>query len=207
MIGIPSASASHLGAFLARHPQLSNLNLSRSPDLFSKTGLRALTAGLGGVSLPGLKTLDLAGCNVQVDAAVDLGIFLARCSQLETLLLDDNEALFTRQGLDALGQGLGLKSPRALNKLYIAGCNIQPQAAPSLGTILARCSNLETLSLSMNPKLMTANGLAGLEQGLNGARLPVLQQVALYRCRVRGDESKDRIRQLLGAPETCTVRA
>jgi hypothetical protein len=207
MMGISVASASRLGAFLARYPQISNLNLSRCPDLFTEVGMKRLLGGLGAAELPRLKSLDLGACDIQVESATHLGSFLARCSNLQTLALNDNAALFTHEGLEALSQGLGLGGPLALSKLQIAGCNIQPTASLKLGNILAQCSNLEQLSLSMSPKLLTANGLAGLEEGLCGAKLPALQQVALYNCLVEKAESKEHIRELFGAPTTCSMLA
>jgi len=207
MIGIPVASASRLGAFLARYPQITNLNLSRCPDVFTEVGIKRLLGGLGTAQLHRLRSLDLADCDIQVESATHLGSLLARCTNLQTLELNDNTALFTPEGLEALSQGLGSSRPPALRQLRMAGCNIQPTAAHKLGKMLAQCSNLEQLSLSMNPKLLTGNGLAGLQEGLCGAKLPVLQQVALYRCHIKRAESKERIRELFGAPATCSVLA
>jgi len=206
MYAISSSAASSLGGFLGRCPQISNLNLSGSPDLFATVGLRRFLLGLNGKALPGLRSLDLAGCNVQPEAAELLGRLLARCHNLGELHLRGNPALFTQEGLKNLDQGLGSTGLAVLSRLHIGDCNIQAVAAPSLGAILGRCAQLQRLSLSQNRGLLTPDGIDALHSGLNGASLPSLQELALYRCNVRTPESKDRVRELLGAPEHCTIR-
>lgn len=208
MFRIPAAASTSLGKFLARNPQLSNLNLKHSPELLSSQGLLGLSQGLGDSALPCLEVLDLDNCDIQPAAACELGRLLARCPALRELRLWSNPGLLTPEGLAGLKDGLGNASLPVLARLHLGSCNIQASAAESLGSLLARSSRLQLLSLSLNRFLLTSEGLAGLERGLGGVELSELRELLVYRTfNTKSVTAKENILQKIGAGTECVVRA
>jgi len=205
---IPAAGGVGLGSFLARNPYLSNLSLRSSPDLLTEKGLAGLSSGLGDAELPRLRSLDLDNCDIQPGAAHRLGRLFAKCPALEELRLWSNPGLMTAEGLDGLKQGLGGACLPALTRLHLGSCDIQASAAESLGTLLARSSQLQILSLSLNRFLLTNEGIAGLERGLGGVELSELRELLVYRTfNTKSLTAKAALLQRIGASSECVVRA
>jgi Ran GTPase-activating protein (RanGAP) involved in mRNA processing and transport len=210
MRGVSSSAGPSLGRLLdAGSQHLSNLHLRRCPELLTPAGLSGIFEGLGDARLHALRWLDLDRCNVQPDAGPALGALLARCPRLQELRLGSNPALLTPEGLRGFLAGLGCRGMPSLSVLHLGDCDIQPAAAESLGMLFARhCKNLTTLSLSKNRFITTSDGLAGIEKGLQGKGLPALQELLVYRTfNMKSLACQENLRQKLGAPPECSVRA
>ena len=65
-----------LGGFLARCPQLANLNLSYNSDFVTAEGIGGLRDGVGDAGLPQLAALNLRVCGIKAEAGPALGVTL-----------------------------------------------------------------------------------------------------------------------------------
>jgi len=211
--GVGASVGPSLGRLLASCQQtgfhLSNLNLRGCPELLSISGLNAIFEGLGDAQLPGLRTLDLNGCDIRPAAAPALGALLKRCTNLQELRLGSNPALLTREGMAALHRGLGPRGMPSLANLHLGDCDIQAPEAESLGKLLGRVNErLETLTLSRNRCLTTSVGLAGIERGLAGKGMPALRELLVYRnFTTNAMDIEQNLRRRLGVGANCFVYA
>jgi len=119
-------------------------------------------------------------------AGPSLGRLLdAGSEHLSNLHLRSCPDLLTPVGLSGIFEGLGDARLQALRWLDLDRCDVQPDAGPALGALLARCPLLQELRLGSNPALLTPQGLRGLLDGLGCRGMPSLSVLHLGDCDIQ----------------------
>ena len=141
-------AAVHLSKALESQTALTMLNL-RDAGL-GEEGISAVIRALGareGAASRGLKFLDVSGCDLDADSAVELARLVSGMSLLEELSVDDNS--IESEGISALAT-VGLAKSSALRSLSVCTCEVTASGAYRLAKTLSKLPTFTTLKLDGN---------------------------------------------------------
>merc|ERR1719375_2788013 len=130
---IQADAADSMGPFLHKFPGLQKVNFAGNSELFTADGLTRLCAGLGAEGHAGITELDLTSCCKKPDAADSMCSFLHKFPGLQKVSFSGNSELFTKDGLTRLCAALGAEGHAGITELDLETCNIQADAADSMG--------------------------------------------------------------------------
>ncbi|XP_038610265.1 protein NLRC5 [Tachyglossus aculeatus] len=183
--GISGDGCSQLSDAFKKTSNLEDLNLSLNK--IDSTGMQHLAAVLP--EMPQLRRLDLSENCLGPSGGMELARALALCRTMEEFRLGKN----AMEDLTAVE--LSKILPSYLKILNLQSNNIGPEGLASLALTLARCRQVEEISLAEN---RFGDGIPLLFSKLCG--LPKLRKIDLKCCGIRDQESKPLARSFGSCP-------